>query len=302
LKEKSENKFLKGDIKTWDNYPKDLLEKYGSISNSPVFSKQFLLNRQNKNIYKIYSNILGTDKLYVNHDRGCLFRPTSVNENWKTQNNVHLDMNPFFWMENDEKKSDLFNEENLEYKKPNHFFLENNLVCQNLGLQIQCSINFHENKIEDGGFVCVPGFHNHLIDYFSTITPYYGKVSCSFYPKDPIFKSAIRISMRKGAIVLWNQMVPHGSFRNKSNNIRVAQFLKMFPSNTFSDKRKIKRVKLIEKQFFNNNFFKNISDEGEILFDIKKDFQFIKIVEKIKYEETTSEIGNDLILLNSTNE
>ncbi len=62
-------------------------------------------------------------------------------------------MNPYFWLENNKSKNNLLFEGVLEYKKSKNFFFENNLVCQNLGLQIQSTLNFVDNKIEDGIFI-----------------------------------------------------------------------------------------------------------------------------------------------------
>lgn len=89
----SQGKFKRDDIKTWENWTSNGIEKYGSFSRPPVFTKQFLNNRQNKNIYKIFSLLLKYDELVVNHDRGCFYRPTKDHPEWKTERNLHLDMN-----------------------------------------------------------------------------------------------------------------------------------------------------------------------------------------------------------------
>ncbi len=42
------------------------------------------------------------------------------------------------------------------------FIKENNLVVDSMGSQVQCVLNFQDNRDEDGGTLVVPGFHRYL--------------------------------------------------------------------------------------------------------------------------------------------
>jgi len=109
-------------------------------------------------------------------------------------------------------------------------------------------LNLVDNKEEDGGFQCVAGFLHHFKDYFlsPSINPFYGRPSFSWPPHNILFDKGTRITMRPGSLIVWDQRLPHGSLPNRSENIRAAQFLKMFPSKTVSPKRKILRVKGVQ--------------------------------------------------------
>lgn len=48
----------------------------GILGGNPFWTHQALTNRQNPNLHKAFSIVLGTEDLLVNHDRFGLFRPT----------------------------------------------------------------------------------------------------------------------------------------------------------------------------------------------------------------------------------
>jgi len=65
-------------------------------------------------------------------------------------------------------------------------------------------------------------------------------------PKDnPIKKRGVRMTARAGSAIIWNQKTMHGSKPNNSENIRYAQFFKMFPSTPMDPKRKSAREKAV---------------------------------------------------------
>jgi len=255
----SKTNFKRDDVSTWDQFPNDgsSIPQYGSPSKPPVFSKQFLLNRSNPNVFKVFSELLKTKDLMTNIDRCCFFRPTLINKSWATRDNVHLDMNPFNWMGNGERQREEL--DSLTYARIAEFIVENNQPSQHDGLQLQAVLNLLDNKIEDGGFVIIPGFQHEFIEYFKTQKPNYDPPSLNFDKK--FHKLAKRISMRKGSMVIWDQRIPHGSFGNTSNNPRMAQFLKLFPTSTVTPKRFNHRAKVM-KAIFNDNL---------------KDFPFTKL-------------------------
>jgi len=40
---------------------------------------------------------------------------------------------------------------------------------------------------------------------------------------------AQKITMRAGSLVIWNSCMPHCNFSNDSSNLRMCQYIKMFP-------------------------------------------------------------------------
>jgi len=255
----SGSKFNRSSPSTWSNWPSQGLFIHGMPDRSPAFTKSSLENRQNPLIYKVFSLLLQEPNLIVNHDRWCLFRPTKQiyfpetqnfldKPNWATKTNLHMDMNPFGYYDPNtpSKIESKLSELGYGPNKLNHFIFENNQIhhSQYKGLHLQGVINLHDNKEDDGGFWCVPGFKHHFEEWtkdmlskkeqIEFIASAEDKNSVSFAAKGTgagasIYSNAIRIPMRKGSLVVWDQRTPHGAKKNNSNNARMAQFLKMYP-------------------------------------------------------------------------
>jgi len=199
------------------------------------------------------------------------YRPTIVPElgeeakNWTTVCNLHLDMNPWGYMDEDNEKSGsrgkratdekrgvIEARDQLNYEKIGDWISENNRVIKADGLSVQGLINLADNYAEDGGFQCVPGFHHQFEDFFKSKQPTkssgrgpnnsmsMSKLADSSYDFDrqnELNGAGIRISMRPGSLLIWDQRLPHGSLSNYSTRFRSAQFLKMFPRRLVNYKR-----------------------------------------------------------------
>eukprot|EP01129_Flabellula_baltica_P013993 TRINITY_DN6609_c0_g1_i1.p1 TRINITY_DN6609_c0_g1~~TRINITY_DN6609_c0_g1_i1.p1 ORF type:complete len:347 (-),score=59.44 TRINITY_DN6609_c0_g1_i1:13-1029(-) len=246
----SSSGFQRDEIGTWDHWPTDSIERYGNISKPSIFRRQFMLNRMNPNLHKACATILEDEDIIVSHDRACFYRPTTQvmidgtlqnKDGWKTQTNIHLDMNPWHWMEEDD--TPIIERSKLTYYDIRHWIAENNLPSKEDGISIQGSINLIDNKEEDGGYLCVPGFHKVIEDYFRYTQKPNDGPSVAFHYKDKIQERKIRVSMREGSIILWDQRMAHGSTRNRSSTPRSAQFFRMFKRSTMTEERAVKRRK-----------------------------------------------------------
>lgn len=268
IEKTTDGKFKRDDESTWSNWPTDSIERFGSFSRPPIFSKQFLNNRQNKNIYKIFSLLLKDEDIVSNHDRGCFYRPTKTHSEWKTEPNLHLDMNPFDWIESDGKKFEK-SLGTLTYEKDNNFIFENNQTCAKDGLMLQGVINLYDNVGKNGGFIIVPGFHKVFKEYFSYLKPDVSNSSYNWSQKNILFNTyAKRVPMKAGSIVVWNQCMAHGSMTNFSDSIRSAQFIKMFPKKIFkSDDQRKARENVIREKIKKSGL--EVSEIGKIVFDLK---------------------------------
>jgi hypothetical protein len=235
----ADGKFERNNPDTWHNWPADAIPRYGNMSKPPIFLPQFMRNRQNPNVHKVFSLLLKEEDLITNHDRACLFRPTMGVQfatgmrdpkEWATADNVHIDMNPWHWMGDGKVNRDHLRK--LRYDRPGNFIYENNQPSHADGLQLQAVLNMVDNYAEDGGYVCIPGFKYVFEEYFNACRPN-GNIdeiaSYNFKEKDPVMKYAKRVSMRPGSMVIWDQRMAHGSFRNRSSRMRCAQFIKMYP-------------------------------------------------------------------------
>jgi len=215
-----------------------------------------------------FSAVLDRKDLMVNHDRYGLFRPTSGVQfpdgirnkfSWKTTRNLHLDVNPWTYVE--DKTSEISQNVlgSLKYENTQDFIVENNEigVMADGELQVQGLINLADNRESDGGFHLVPGFNQNFTKWVestaNTLKPRYGKRQTFIVlPEDePAQSLAVRITARAGSMIIWNQTVAHGSDANDSNNIRYAQFLKIFraiPSNSpRAQKRRVALKLQVEK-------------------------------------------------------
>eukprot|EP01125_Pyxidicula_operculata_P010993 TRINITY_DN3603_c0_g1_i1.p1 TRINITY_DN3603_c0_g1~~TRINITY_DN3603_c0_g1_i1.p1 ORF type:complete len:391 (+),score=72.70 TRINITY_DN3603_c0_g1_i1:173-1345(+) len=259
------------DPNTWGDWPANGIAKYGMPTKDPVFTKQALRNRQNPNVHRVFAILFETDDLIVSHDRYCLLRPTKAVafpdgsfrdcSNWKSPGGIHLDMNIWEYLKND--NTPVINQINaLNYDHLSNFIRENNLVHKGMypnGLHVQAGVNLSDNTEKDGGFACVPGFVNHFEEYVKKCKiDYVEGPSIKFESQHWIRQHGIRVAMRAGSIVVWDQRTPHGGCPNNSDRIRAAQFIKMYPRQSplqcdfLANVRQASLIKQIQKADFLN--------------------------------------------------
>ena len=202
------SQFRRDDVTTWNNFPPNSIPQYGSPSKPPIFKPQFVRNRQNPNVHRVFATLMGEEDLISNFDRGCFFRPRLVDmgngsmktmKEWSTRDNLHLDMNPWNWLGDGSIVRQ--NLDRLRYNglQSPDFIAENNQPCHLDGLQLQGVMNLIDNHEEDGGFICVPGFAHHFDEFYSADPAH--RDDCSSYnyrSSDPIFRLYKRVPMRVG--------------------------------------------------------------------------------------------------------
>lgn len=279
--------FRLADTSTWHLWPAEGIESYGQVQRAPYFSHQVLTNRQNPKLLHACSILLNLPKeeLLVNHDRGCIFRPTkrvpnaqgSTNDRpeLKTRTNLHFDLNPWTFLAKDPApiNSALAN---LVYgNRQNNFINENNLVHVSMhnGVHLQLVLNLIDNEEQDGGFICVPGFYKHFnrwvsdnrgssLDVKSRDSP-----SLNFPNGDYVAQLGRRVPLRAGSLIIWDQRTPHGSMANNSDKVRSAQFLRVFPKSlNVPEQRARNRRNTLKRIFQQINF--TPSDLGRSVFDL----------------------------------
>lgn len=218
-----------------------------------------LRNRAHPRVHGAFERLLQDADLLCNHDRVCLQRPTRGEhglEHYVTDSNLHLDMNPWRYLEDTTSARQSL--DSLGYHSMSDFFKENNAVFASDGLQLQGVLNLADNFEEDGGFWCVPGFARAFEAVFSTIPMLARQAdapSLRFGRRDKeavlalLQRLAMRVPMRAGSLVLWDQRTPHGACRNFSARPRVAQFLKLFPRRLVTPERLLRRAALLRREF-----------------------------------------------------
>jgi ectoine hydroxylase-related dioxygenase (phytanoyl-CoA dioxygenase family) len=245
---------------------------YGVFGRGPLFAPQLLRNRQHPNVYRAFALLLDTPGLRVSHDRFAFYRPARTHPEWRTDYlypGVHLDFNPAVYHRPDLVRS---HREALTYHDEQDWVTENNCYCDEDGVQVQAVLNLEDNRTEDGGFQCVPGFHHRFEEWLAGLvsddaSPG-GLYRFNAGPHDGRFVAkAVRVPVPAGALILWDQRLAHGTLANDSDRARLIQFLKMFPARIVSPERAEFREAALRAQFERAGFTE-IGPEGRIVFGL----------------------------------
>jgi ectoine hydroxylase-related dioxygenase (phytanoyl-CoA dioxygenase family) len=309
----NDDNLVRDDPKTWSTFKS--AGKYGLGTRGPCFDKVLVKNRQNPSLLKALTSIVDVpvNDLMVSHDRYTIYRATKLAENeiqcreFSTgPRNVHLDVNPWWW---DESSNDVIGGvESINYDDPKDFIKENNLVVKSMGQHVQCVLNFADNHEHDGGTMIVPCFHNYYkqwIEKYKNLRkniPWVQFIGYDNKLKDlcleaeqKLLDRAQRIPMREGSVLIWYQIMFHGTSPNLSSRCRLGQFIKAFPrSSTFKSdidksndndtqskndnenngidiyttKRLIKRAELLKKCLEEAGALDIVSEEGKSIFGL----------------------------------
>jgi len=194
--------------KTW--YQEPLLE--GAMVN--MSNNQAMWdNRQAPELHQIFSELWGTEKLWVVLDRTNLNPP--VNEQWHYEGFLHWDMDPT--------------------RPPEPLF--------------QGVLYLTDTTEAMGGFQCVPGSHRRLLEWQATHTPEEGTPPPGVAARDwmmskgnPIKEWVMQGLERKsipgkaGDFLIWNVALLHGNGKNVANQPRLAQYISMTPEGSARSK------------------------------------------------------------------
>lgn len=187
-----------------------------------------------------------------------VMRPTADHPEWRTDSSwLHWDQNP--WREPGFERVQAF-------------------LC--LSAQTPTS----------GGFLCVPGAHEHFAAWGEAnpegsvqvngenISRDYGAGNPFPIPDtDPLQQKVVRILAPPGAMVLWDSRTPHQNFPNTGSEFRIVQYLDCLPLsvNDVEARREVLRKKLVIRRVLGENsdvfFPSGLSALGRELFCIPVD-------------------------------
>jgi len=193
-----------------------------------------------------------------------MFRPARMHQDRSTMINLHLDMNPWSYIEDQDNSTQIKILSSLKYTFDSHWITENNEPgCATIGeLNVQGLVNLADNLEEDGGFWLVPGFHKYLPQWtqeHGSLRARYGKhqrfILLDRADIPELYSVACHISTRAGSAILWDQRTLHGSRANSSLRPRYAQFFKMFPRQhpAMTPEREQYRSQAIRRKLQNEN-------------------------------------------------
>lgn len=236
------------DVDTWNALKSS--GKYGLSLRGPSFHPQLVHNRQNENLVAILRLLIGRSDILVSQDRFTIYRSTVLGgESVSTgPKNVHLDLNPWWWLESAEEVER--GVDTLQYTNEHDFIKENNMVVRSMGTHVQSVLNFSDNLEEDGGTVIVPKFHLELEQWCAENAHLRKPIPwLTMDDKTPLLDRAYRVPMRRGSVLVWNQVMFHGTAPNRSSRCRTAQYLKAFPRDCVSSERFIRRSQAVLQNF-----------------------------------------------------
>lgn len=239
-------------LQTWDNWPKEICRNGGFMGRFPYWKRiqkldpthinqqeQAWRNRENKQIYSVFANLLDTHKLWVSVDRYGVMRPTRYRKTtpvsfsdvvhkpeWRTKEDwLHWDLSPFH-----------FATSAAGFAPSEYASNREELKNEYGSLRVQGLVTLVDCPVEVGGFHCVPGFTGDEFFQWALDNQEYGNQPEVYNrnfnevpPDDPMRKRIMKVPMRAGSLLIWNSQLPHGNFPNESFQFRMVHYIKMIP-------------------------------------------------------------------------
>lgn len=190
-------------------------EKHGFLDPQPGHTQAELkhawLNRQNPRLVRVFSQLLGEERLLVTCDRFSLMPPTWVEgqeypERRTASGCLHWDQNP--------------------WSHPEFLGLQG-LVC------------LTDHTASSGGFCCTPGFTQTFAEWGQSHPP--SKDSERSYSlvrvplEDPLHARVVNVHAPAGSVVIWDSRTPHCNFPNNDSTMRACQYISYSASTRFGE-------------------------------------------------------------------
>jgi hypothetical protein len=157
-------------------------------------------NRQSPRIYEAFSELLGTDCLWVSIDRACMKPP---------QHPGHP-----------------------EYDNKGFIHWDADTTKLPIPLSLQGVLLLADTDANQGGFQCVPALFRNFEEWVLTQPADRNP----FAPDLTGFETKL-VPGRAGDLVIWNRLLAHGNGHNTSNMPRLAQYISMFPAESSDSDR-----------------------------------------------------------------
>ena len=107
------------------------------------------------------------------------------------------------------------------------------------GLRVQGVLNLTDTAQNQGGFRCVPGFHRSFEEWVKT------------QPEDrdprrpnPEGMDVRNVPGQAGDLLIWNSLLPHGTYQNTADKPRLVQYIGMFPAREKNEAFRQRRIRL----------------------------------------------------------
>lgn len=155
-------------------------------------------NRTAPRVHRAFSQVWGTDKLWVSHDRASISPPARDKD--APEHGLHWDAS-----------------------------LDN----RPLPFGVQGVLYLNDTPAEQGAFVCVPGFHRRLEAWLDELPE-----GADPRGQDLLALGTRRIGAEAGDLVIWRTALPHTASLNRGDSPRVAQYITMSPAGDSEEARR----------------------------------------------------------------
>ncbi len=162
--------------------------------------------RQYPRVHDVFSDVLGTDHLWVTLDRVNLKPPADPRH-----------------PEHDHKGFIHWDTDTTKYP--------------DIPFRVQGVLALTDTDDRMGGFQCVPDLYRSLAEWIA-------RQQADRHPRKPELTGYTieRIPMRAGDLVIWSTLMPHGNGHNVSDLPRLAQYISMFQATEYDDAARAVRI------------------------------------------------------------
>ncbi|MSS73681.1 MAG: hypothetical protein EXS64_19665 [Candidatus Latescibacteria bacterium] len=196
--------FLGMDPNDPDDWYREPHRKGGMVE---IYQHQALWNnRQHPRIHRAFSEIWGTERLWVSFDRANMKPPTRPDkQEWDHPGFIHWDLDTF---------------------------------ARPIPFKVQGVLCLTDTSEDQGGFQCVPGFHRTFEEWVKTQPE-------DRDPRRPDLTGLeVRKAPGKaGDLIIWHSLLAHGNGRNATDRPRLAQYITMFPSREKNEEERQRRIR-----------------------------------------------------------
>lgn len=163
-------------------------------------------NRQYPRLHQIFTEIYGTEQLYVTIDRAG-FKPP--------QHPAHPE---------------------YDHKGFIHWDVDTSHLPGRFG--VQALVCLSDTDADMGGFQCIPGFHKNLEAWIAT-----QPVDRNPRIPDLTGLTVVPIPAKAGSLVIWNNLLAHGNGHNVSQKPRFSQYISMYPASRMKEETRLHRIR-----------------------------------------------------------
>jgi len=174
-------------------------------------------NRQHPKVHQAFSEIWGTQKLWVSMDRANFKPPQREDKpDWKHEGMIHWDLDTS--------------------KRP-------------IAFGVQGVLYLEDTREDQGTFQCVPGFHRYFEEWVRSQPE-------DRNPSHPDLEGLdiSKIAGKAGDLLIWHRLLAHGNSVNRSDRPRLAQYITMSPANDVDEKARKDRVHLWKERLSPKGF------------------------------------------------